>query len=147
VKGPVVRTCHPVAQKRAIGTLAVFAIAVSSAAFLLWRFDPRDFRMPLCTFYATTGLYCPGCGATRATHDLLHGHLLSALRHNAFWIGILPLAIYQTVSEALRLVRGYGLKHDLVSRPGVLIALAAVGVLFGVLRNIPSYPWTLLCPP
>ena len=147
MKGAIATTCAPFAHKRRIGTLAVLAAALISVTFLLWRFDPRDFHMPVCTFYATTGLYCPGCGATRATHDLLHGHFLSALRHNAFWIGILPVAVYQVVSEALRLIRGYRLKHDLASRPGVLIALAVLGVLFAVLRNVPSHPWTLLSPP
>jgi len=117
------------------------------AVFLLWRFDPRDFRIPLCTFHSMTGLQCPGCGATRATHELLHGRLLSALRYNAFWMGVLPLAVYQAISESLRLARGRGLKHDLTHRPGLVIALAAVGLLFAVLRNVPSYPWTLLSPP
>jgi hypothetical protein len=117
------------------------------AVFLLWRFDPRDVRISLCTFHSMTGLQCPGCGATRATHELLHGRLLSALRYNAFWIGVLPLAVYQAISESIRLGRGRGLKHDLTRRPGLLIALAAIGLLFAVLRNIPSFPWTLLSPP
>jgi hypothetical protein len=120
---------------------------LSVAVFLLWRFDPRDFRIPLCAFHSMTGLQCPGCGATRATHELLHGRLLSALRYNAFWMGVLPLAVYQAISEFLRLARGRGLKHDLTRRPGLVIALAAVGLLFAVLRNVPSYPWTLFSPP
>jgi len=122
-------------------------VLLSSAIFLLWRFDPREFWVPLCTFHAMTGLQCPGCGATRATHELLHGRLLSALRDNAFWTGVLPLAAYQAISESLRLARGRGLKHDLAQRPALLIALAVVGLLFGVLRNLPWYPWTLLSPP
>lgn len=94
-----------------------------------------------------TGFHCPGCGATRATHELLHGRLLSAMHYNAFWIAALPLAAYQGLSEALRTARGRGLKHDLTRRPGLLITLVAIGLLFAVLRNLPSYPWTLLSPP
>ena len=135
------------APHRAFRTLLVLGILLSSAIFLLWRFDPREFRMPACAFHAMTGLHCPGCGATRATHELLHGRLLSAMHYNAFWVAVLPLAAYQGLSEALRLARGRGLRHDLTRRPGLLAALVAVGLLFAVLRNFPSYPWTLLSPP
>jgi hypothetical protein len=142
-----VRASFPVAPQRAVWPLVLGGMLLTVAVFLLWRFDPREVRIPLCTFHSMTGLQCPGCGATRATHELLHGRLLSALQYNAFWIGVLPLAVYQAISESLRLARGRGLKHDLTRRPGLLIALAAVGLLFAVLRNIPSFPWTLLSPP
>lgn len=34
---------------------------------------------PPCVFRHYLGLYCPGCGGTRAAWELLHGHILSAL--------------------------------------------------------------------
>ena len=42
-----------------------------------------------CPFRALTGLWCPGCGLTRATHHLLRGDVGQALRYNAFVIVIL----------------------------------------------------------
>jgi len=127
--------------------LALLGLALSAAVYLLWRFDPSHVRLWVCTFHAFTGLYCPGCGATRATHELLHGRLLSALHDNAFWVAVLPLAACAAVAEGLRLARGRGLNHSLFGNPRLLIALAVVGLLFGLLRNIPAYPWTLLVPP
>ena len=42
---------------------------------------PTWFRMP-CLFQMMTGLYCPGCGGTRAVRALLSGHpVLSFLYH------------------------------------------------------------------
>lgn len=42
---------------------------------------PAWFRMP-CLFQMMTGLYCPGCGGTRAVRALLSGHpVLSFLYH------------------------------------------------------------------
>ncbi|MBQ8040800.1 MAG: DUF2752 domain-containing protein, partial [Lachnospiraceae bacterium] len=35
--------------------------------------------MPLCTFYKTTGFYCPGCGGTRAVFALFRGDILKSL--------------------------------------------------------------------
>jgi len=50
---------------------------------------PAWFRMP-CLFQRMTGLYCPGCGGTRAVRALLSGHpVLSFLYHPvaaASWI-------------------------------------------------------------
>lgn len=40
-------------------------------------------RIP-CVFRAVTGMYCPGCGGTRAVYELLHGHILHALWYHPF---------------------------------------------------------------
>jgi len=125
---------------------ALLVLHLGAAAYLLWRLDPREVRLWVCLFHATTGFYCPGCGATRATHELLHGRLLAALRDNAFWVAVLPLVACMAVSEALHLVRGRGLKYAPLANPRLLIALAVAGLLFGLLRNIPAYPWNLLVP-
>lgn len=35
-----------------------------------------------CYFRTHLGLYCPGCGGTRAFFALLHGHFLQSLKYN-----------------------------------------------------------------
>ena len=39
---------------------------------------------PPCLFHRTTGLWCPGCGLTRAAHALLNGHPVQAVGYNLF---------------------------------------------------------------
>ena len=39
---------------------------------------------PPCAFHMLTGLYCPGCGGTRAVRALMHGRLLLSLRLHPF---------------------------------------------------------------
>ncbi len=54
---------------------------------------PTWFRMP-CLFQMMTGLYCPGCGGTRAVKALLSGHpVLSFLYH--------PLVLCTAVTVAV----------------------------------------------
>jgi len=75
-------------------TANVIAAGVVTAAATLYRFSPQEYSFyPRCPFFALTGHYCPGCGATRATAELLHGHLAPALHFNAAVTLLLPFAI------------------------------------------------------
>jgi hypothetical protein len=74
---------------------AIAAAAMGTAA-ILYRFSPQEYSFyPRCPFYAVTGHYCPGCGATRAVAELLHGHIGAAIHFNAAITMLLPfLLIY-----------------------------------------------------
>jgi hypothetical protein len=133
--------------RRAAPWLAAAALGAGAVAWLLWRIDPQQVVLPLCAFHHATGLYCPGCGATRATHELLHGRVLVALRDNAFWVLSLPLVVYAVASETRRLFWGRPLPGDVLRRPRLFALLVAAAVVFGVLRNIPCAPFALLAPP
>ena len=75
-------------------TANVIAGGVVTAAATLYRFSPQEYSFyPRCPFFALTGHYCPGCGATRAAAELLHGHLAAALHFNAAVTLLLPFAI------------------------------------------------------
>ena len=123
------------------------ALLVGAVLVLLWWVDPRQVAVPLCVFHQVTGLHCPGCGATRATHDLLHGRLLSALQQNALWILSLPLVLYAVASEARRAVWGRTLRGDLIRNPRFFALIVALALVFAVLRNVPFFPLDLLAPP
>jgi len=112
---------------------AVFAIVLLG---LLWWFDPAQSGLPLCMFHAMTGLDCPGCGATRATHELLHGRFCSALQYNALWVTVLPLAVYAAVSELRVMTDRQPLPGDLPRRTSFWIAAAIAAIVFFVVRNL-----------
>lgn len=150
VPGPVplvAMPCYVPASSRAgRWGLAIVGLGLTAAIAALWWIDPRRLHLPLCTFYALTGWYCPGCGATRATHALLHGQWLAALHDNALWIGGLPLYAYLAASEMRQQFRGRPLPGDLSRRPWLWAALGLLTLLFAVARNLPGHPWTLLTP-
>lgn len=126
-----------------VGLLCVTGVA---ALIALYRVDPAESRLyPLCMFHALTGLYCPGCGATRAAHHLLHGDIAGALRMNALAVASLPLVGYWLLrSMADRLGRG---RLPAPPKAWVVWGGIALILLFGVLRNLPWAPFTILAPP
>lgn len=97
-----------------------------------------------CPFYFFTGLYCPGCGTLRATYQLLHGHLIVALDYNPMYVLMLPYLLYGVVTllrpmEPPRFARMF--RHPMWVR-GFIAAYFA----FGIIRNLPFYPCTVLAP-
>jgi hypothetical protein len=112
------------------------ALLFGAVAAALFAFDPaRVSIFPPCVFHRLTGLWCPGCGTTRALHQLVHGNLTAAFHLNPLAISMLPVAGYLVARGDSRALK-----------PVWIWALLGVIVAFGVLRNIPAYPFTLLAP-
>jgi len=119
----------------------------ASAGLVLLRFyDPASSGLfPPCPLHYFTGLYCPGCGSLRALHQLLLGNWHTAWAMNPLTCVLLPFLIYGLASEVWLWVRGRALPQIFI--PGACIyGLCAVIVLFGILRNLPVYPFDLLAP-
>jgi hypothetical protein len=114
----------------------VLATLVALLVALLWWFDPSRSGVPLCAFHTLTGWDCPGCGATRATHELLHGHVAAALRYNALWIASLPLVVYVTASELRVSAGGRPLPGDLLRQRWFWCSAMLVAMAFSVVRNL-----------
>ena len=125
----------------------MIATLLGATMMALWWIDPAEVRVPMCAFHLATGLHCPGCGATRATHELLHGRLGSALHHNALWVLLAPGLLYASASELRRLVRGRPLWGNLGQNWWFLAVVVVSALAFFLLRNLPAYPFVLLTPP
>jgi hypothetical protein len=125
------------------GYLALLGAAVAIGAVLFF-FNPSTTAFyPKCLFHELTGLYCPGCGTTRALYFLLHGSFLQALQNNALVIFLLP------VLGATMLWRSWRRRPpslDSRFRSIWIVVLLAVVVVFGVLRNLPARPFCWLAP-
>ena len=114
--------------------LAGGIIACAAGVLIFFAFDPT--RVPIfppCVFHELTGLDCPGCGAQRALHQLLHGNILAALRLNAMFVISLPLAAWFGTRWLLRTSRG---ETASITARWLWLYLAA-WLVFGVLRNLP----------
>lgn len=128
----------------------VFAAAgiagIASGIFAVAYFNPVTVGFfPQCPLHALTGLNCPGCGLTRGFHALFGGNVLGALHFNV----LLPvyLFIFGYFFAALLSIaaRGRGFSFN-IFRPNLVWSFFIIALVFGVARNFPVYPFTLLAP-
>ena len=135
-------TIDPLGRVAAAGGAAAFVVGAGVVAYI----NPTESHiLPVCPLYTLTGIACPGCGLTRAFHALFNGDWVVALDFNLLapvWAVILA---YVTISLILLAVRGRGLPMW-PTNPRFLWAFMAVLLIFGVLRNIPIWPLTILYP-
>lgn len=81
-------------MRKAVGLVSVIAAVSYLAA--LYFFDParNGFFVP-CLFFVVTGRKCPGCGAQRSIHQLLHGNFKDAFLLCPFlYFVLLVLCVY-----------------------------------------------------
>lgn len=103
------------------------------------RFAPR------CVFHEATGLLCPGCGAGRALHRLLHGELWLAFGNNPYFVLFLPVAVIWAVMVGLGWAMGRRFAGPFIRARWIWVIFIGI-MLFWVLRNIPGPPFDLLRP-
>lgn len=119
---------------------SIAALLTLAAMAVLYAFPPETSSFyPRCTFHLVTGLHCPGCGSTRAVHELLHGNFAGAFRHNALLFVLLPAVFFGLIQT----------KRTGCSWLQQRFAGWAIGILllgFAVLRNLPMAPFHHLAP-
>ena len=104
-------------------------------AYLIWRYALGAPTVSRCWVWEHWGVYCPGCGGTRAVIALAHGHPLQALYyHPAVPVTAVLGAVYmvsQTVWR-LRRRRGWVLRYD-PRWPAMLVGLFLINC---AVRNV-----------
>ena len=130
--------------------IALAACACGGATAFLYAVDPnRHAVYPQCLLYNATGIYCAGCGATRAIHALLHGRVIEALHDNALFVAALPLLLYVTGFYALAAWRANAWPEIPVDGRKLVwrgIAIFLLMIAFMVARNLPGWPFDWFKP-
>lgn len=112
-------------------TASALGLVAAAGAWVLYTFPPGAVSFyPPCIFHAATGLLCPGCGTTRALHQLLHGNVAEAFRLNPFLFAVMLGALVASPS----LIRGE--RPSWLMKPWFAWTSLAVVLGWFVLRNV-----------
>lgn len=113
---------------------------------LYFKYDPiNNLLFPKCPLYATTGLYCPGCGSQRATHALLHFDILGVFKSNVLFLPALLLVGYHYLLKTINHFTGSAYSTILDYPKAPLVTLAIV-IIYWILRNLPYEIFNFLRP-
>jgi len=127
------------ANKRLVPVLVWLGV-VAGAAYV-FVFEPgKSGFFPICPFRALTGFTCPGCGSTRALHELLHGHVLEAFMLNPLLLLGLPFVLFLFIRQSAFIMRGTTPRRTAVP-PSAVYALLFIILSFWIVRNTPIYPF------
>jgi hypothetical protein len=127
------------------GALTLLATLAATSVWVLVRNPLRTTVFPPCPLHGITGLWCPGCGATRASYLLLHGDVASAMHFNALWVVMSPLVLYQSIAFTGEAFGVRWLRRIPLTRP-LIVFLLTLLLGFGVIRNLPFDAFRLLNP-
>jgi len=128
--------------------VGVAGAVLAGLAGVLYRMGPGLGGFgPGGMMYRATGFYCAGCGMTRAAYHLLHFEPVQAFHSNPLMVLLLPLVAAGIAMEVLAWVRGPERPTPRL-RPHwrVTVALVVLLLAYGVVRNFPWWPFTLLAP-
>ena len=114
-------------HKKEIG---IFALGIIVLSVYVYFKDP--FKGPIlpCIFNKITGLYCPGCGMTRAVNSIFNFKFYQAFRFNAL-VFIMPIML------VIYYILNYKKKFKIAKYILIIMFIIAIG--YGILRNIPQF--------
>ena len=118
----------------------LLAAGVAAATVYVHQVDPNQpGHYPLCPSYAIAGIWCPGCGMLRATHDLTHLDLAGAMARNP----IAPAVLLGMVLLWLAWTWSRWTARPIRWQPGTWSPYVVGGLVlaFTIARNVPGWTW------
>ncbi len=129
-----------------MGKASLILVSVCVALNVIYWFPPSEYDFyPKCVMYQLSGLYCPGCGGTRAAHHLVHGRFFDACRMNVFATLFLPILLSVLLWQKIVLDRKKPFL-TLSASPRLQWTLGMSVIAFGIARNFPWPPFCWLAP-
>lgn len=103
-------------------------------SFLYYKFYSEYHIGIPCVFHEITGLYCPGCGITRALFALFELDIKKALNYNVLLFIIGPILLYYFIRKIYDWITFRDKKKVLPN--WIVYLMLIITILFGILRNL-----------
>jgi hypothetical protein len=125
---------------RRLTVVAIWTLIIAGAAYLFFFEPGKSGFFPGCPFRFLTGFTCPGCGTTRALHQILHGHIYTAFTLNPLLLLSTPFLLFAVLRYSAIVMRGRVPRGNALPAP-YIYAIFFVILSFWIFRNTPFYPF------
>ncbi len=124
------------------GWALVFLAAI---LYLLYRLLPLPYEklMIPCIFYSATGLYCPGCGGTRAVSALLHGKFLTSFICHPLVVCTAIMGGWFLLSQSIERLSRHRIKIGMKYRDFYIWAALGIVIINFIVKNILLLVWNI----
>lgn len=123
-------------KKRIINVIFISLICLAVITGIYFLYIKKIIVIP-CIFHELTGLYCPGCGMTRALASLANLEIYQAIRYNALIIFLVPAFLLYIVFKIKSYINNEKNKFNILNY--LLWSALIITILYGILRNIPLF--------
>lgn len=108
------------------------ALLILGGLITIHVYNSNPYNGPIlpCVFYKITGLYCPGCGMSRALNALLHKKFYQSFRFNSLPYIFAPLS----------LILYYRYKNN-KSYNFIVYIMILISIIYMILRNITYFKY------
>lgn len=120
--------------------VAIWSLIIAGAAYLFFFEPGKSGFFPGCPFRLLTGFTCPGCGTTRALHQILHGHFDTAFTLNPLLLLAIPFILLALIRYSVIVMRGGVPRPNALPAP-YIYAIFFIILSFWIFRNTPYYPF------
>lgn len=120
--------------------------AIVFIACLLWLFY-RLFPIPLekfllpCIIHTVFGLYCPGCGGTRAVAALFHGDFITSFIYHPLVLYTAVIAGWFLISQSIERISKHRIKIGLKYRDSYIWAALIILIINFIIKNMLLIIW------
>ncbi len=110
-------------------------------AFVFYYLYKLGFGIP-CPIKKLFGISCPSCGITRMSVCFIHGKIRKAFHYNQVLPFILPILFIIFLRQKYRYIL-YDNNELSKLENTIIIILIIILILYGIIRNLPFYPWKI----
>jgi len=120
--------------------VAIWSLLIAGTAYLFFFEPGKSGFFPACPFRLLTGFNCPGCGVTRALHQILHGDFYTAFTLNPLFLLAIPFLLFAFLRYSVIVMRGGIPRRNALPAPYIYAIFFAI-LSFWIFRNTPFYPF------
>lgn len=126
-------------KKRIIVILSFIGIIL---ILITYKYINKKYNIGIpCVIHEITGLYCPGCGITRAIFYLLDLKPIEAIKSNILMFILSPFIIIYLINYIKIYLQNKNEDPSKIFPKKLWYTLLVITIIFGIIRNINYFSW------